>query len=268
MADLRALLPALCLACSAARADQPLWEAGIGLAALQLPHYRGSDQSRAWLLPLPYFVYRGDIIKADREGARARLVDAERFVLDFSLAASAPTDSRDNQARRGMPDLAPTLEFGPNMSLLLGRGPQWKVELRAPLRGAVTLQSKPELIGWIATPNLNLDLKLGGWNFGVFGGPVLASRGHNGTFYDVAPAYATPTRPIYRAAGGAAGWQLTSGVSRRFGDLWVGAFVKADTLAGAGFVDSPLVRQRQTVAFGVALSWIFAASDRRVPGED
>ena len=51
----------------AAAAEKPLWELGAGLAALQLPDYRGSDKNRFYLLPYPYFIYRGDIVQVDRE---------------------------------------------------------------------------------------------------------------------------------------------------------------------------------------------------------
>ncbi len=50
--------------------EEPLWEAGIGATALDFPHYRGSGQSRGYLLPFPYLVYRGDALKADRNGLR------------------------------------------------------------------------------------------------------------------------------------------------------------------------------------------------------
>ena len=63
----RVMVLALTLAAAPARADQPLWELGIGAGWLHLPHYRGSDQSRDWLLPIPYFVYRGEFFRADRE---------------------------------------------------------------------------------------------------------------------------------------------------------------------------------------------------------
>ena len=81
-----------------ARADQPLWEVGLGIGALRLPHYRGSDQSRDWVVPVPYIAYRGDILKADREGARAVLFDTERLDFDVSVAATAPT--RSDRKRR------------------------------------------------------------------------------------------------------------------------------------------------------------------------
>lgn len=263
-----ALAIAALSACLPAQADRPLWELGLGIGALRLPHYRGSDQSHDWLLPTPYFVYRGEILRADRDGARAVLVDAERFDLDVSLAATAPTRSSDNRARAGMPDLAPTFEIGPNANFTLTRGPGWKLQARLPVRAAFTFESDPRSIGWLATPNLNLDVHVGGWNVGVLGGPVFATRRFHGYFFDVPAAYATPTRPAYSAPGGASGWRLVSGASRRIGAWWLGAFVAADSVRHAHFEPSPLVRRQETVAFGLAFSYIFAASSTRVRDED
>ena len=200
---------AVCAAAAlpAAAAEQPLWEAGIGVGVLRLPHYRGSDQSHTWVLPVPYFVYRGEFLRADRDGARAVLVDAERLDVDISLAATAPTRSKDNRARAGMPDLSPTIEIGPNVNYTLARGTQWKLQARAPVRAAFTLESGPDMIGWLATPNLNLDVRAQGWNIGVLTGPVFGTRRMNGYFFDVAPEFATVSRPAYRAPGGYAGWR-------------------------------------------------------------
>ena len=39
----------------------PRWELGLGVAALSIPDYRGSDQQRGYLLPLPYIQYRGEV---------------------------------------------------------------------------------------------------------------------------------------------------------------------------------------------------------------
>lgn len=253
-----------CGAMVPAHADQPLWELGLGAAALRLPHYRGSDQTHDWLLPVPYAVYRGKILRADREGARAVLLDGERFDFDLSVGASAPTRSSDNAARSGMPDLAPTVEVGPNLNLNLARGAGWKVDLRVPLRAVFTVRSDPRVIGWTLSPVLNLDLQWQGFNVGLQGGPRLATRRYHGHFYGVEPVYATSARPAYSAPGGAAGWTFTLGASRRLGDWWLGAFVRADTLANAVFEPSPLVRQREHLTYGLAASWIFKTSTERV----
>ncbi len=244
--------------------ERPLWELGLGAGVLRLPHYRGADQSHTWLLPVPYIVYRGEIFKADRDGARAMLVDADRFKVDLSASASAPTRSRDNQAREGMPDLKPTIEVGPNLNWTLGRGRDWKLDLRLPVRAAVTVGSEPRLAGWISTPNLNLDLRQGSWNIGLLGGPVFGDRRLHRYFYEVAPAYASAQRPAYTARGGYGGSTLLAAVSQRQGQRWLGGFVKFDQLSGATFADSPLVRQRSQWSVGVAVSWVLASSSQRV----
>ena len=248
--------------------QQPLWEAGIGLSALTLPHYRGSDQNQSWLLPLPYFVYRGAIFRADRDGARAVFVDSQRFDVDVSVSATAPTRGDDNLARRGMPELAGTLQVGPNVNIRLAHGPGWKAELRLPVHAVVTLQRQPKAIGWTAQPNVNVDWRVGAWNIGAQAGLLAATRRYHDHLYGVDGPFATVDRPAYAAPGGGAGWRITSGVSRRSGNWWFGAFVRADSVAGASFEASPLVKRDNNFSAGVALSWVFAQSDRRVDAND
>ncbi len=251
-----------------AAAELPLWEVGVGAAALHLPHYRGSSQSRNWLLPLPYAVYRGEMLRADREGARAVLVDSDRLDVDFSITASAPTPSRDNLARVGMPDLPPTVEVGPNLNLRLGESGRWRWDLRMPVRAAITVQSKPRAIGWSITPMIYGDGRYGAWEVGVRAGPLWASRGLNAHTYDVSPAQANSSRPAYSSAAGFAGWQATAGVSRRFERLWIGAYMRFDSVRGAVFEASPLVRRSSNLSFGLGLSWVFSQSDQKVPDRD
>ena len=246
----------------------PLWELGLGVGGLRLPHYRGSDQSHTLLLPVPYAIYRGKIFRATREGARAVLLDSDRVNVDVSVSASAPTNSADNRARAGMPDLAPTVAVGPNMNLTLARGSTWKVDLRLPVLAVFTLQRHSQTLGWTANPVLNLDTHWQGWDVGLQAGPMWATRQYNAYFYDVAPAYATATRAAYSAPSGNAGWRWTAGVSRRYGQFWLGGFVRGDSLSGAAFEASPLVKQRNALSFGLAMSWVFAVSDERVAIDD
>lgn len=259
------LMSSLVFATTAHAQDLPLWELGLGVGALRLPDYRGADQAHHWLVPVPYLAYRGRFLKADKEGARAVLLDTRRVELNLSLAASAPTRSQDDRARAGMANLAPTLELGPNLNVALEQGPGWRLDLRLPVRAALTLESHPRAIGWTASPNLNLDRRVDGWNLGLQTGPVFGDRRYHAYFYDVAAADATASRPAYRAPGGYAGWQATTALSRRFDKQWIGLFVKLDRLNGAAFEASPLVRQRQQWSAGIALSWIFAQSSRNAP---
>ena len=87
-------------------------------------------------------------------------------------------------------------------------------------------------------------------------------------FYGVAPQFATAARPAYEARGGYSGMQFIGSVSKRFENYWFGAFFKADSLHGARFEDSPLVRRKTAYAGGVAVAYVFATSTRRVTAAD
>ncbi len=252
--------------------QRPLWELGLGVAGLRLPDYRGSDQSRGYLLPLPYIVYRGTWLKADRDGARALLFDSQRVKVDVSVAASTPTRSNDNAARQGMPNLPGTGEIGPNLNITLAASSQnrWRLDARLPLRAAVSLQRSPKFVGTTFSPHLNLDIGGvgGGWNLGMLTGPVFADRKYHDHFYGVDAAYATPGRAAYQARGGYAGWQALAATSRRFGRTWVGGFVRYDNLRGASFEDSPLLRSTTALTFGFGVAWILATSSELVASGD
>lgn len=250
--------------------QRPLWELGAGVAALHFPDYRGSDESGAYLLPLPYVVYRGKFLRADREGARAVLVDVERFEIELSVSASVPTRSRSNAARSGMPDLPPSFEVGPKFifGLLRSADQRMKLDLRLPVRAVFSVESSPRSVGTTFTPNLNLDLVRHGWNIGLQAGPLYGDRRRHEHIYGVEPAFATAQRPAYRASGGYAGWQALASTSRRFARTWVGAFVRYDNLRGAAFAPSPLVRRDHAFTMGVGVAWVFASSSVLVATDD
>lgn len=269
-----ALALALASALAGAAEDKPLWEVGAGVAAFTFPAYRGSDQQRNFLMPAPYFVYHGKFLKADRHGIRGSLFDSDRVDLTLSLAASPPTKSDDVAVRAGMPDLKPTAEFGPQVDLTLWRSADRArfLKLRLPLRAAFTLERSARSVGWVFSPNLNMDVTdlpgLPGWNLGLVAGPIWATGKQHDYFYGVAPQYATAARPAYAADGGYSGSQFLVSLSKRFDRAWVGAFARYDTLRGASFADSPLVATRNFAAAGVAVSWIFDESRTRVRVDD
>lgn len=257
------------LAAGAARAETaPLWELGVGVGGLRIPHYRGAAESGSFVLPFPYLVYRGPILKADRAGARATLAAGAAWELAISAQASPPVDSADNAARRGMPELATVGEIGPSLKLRLfeGEARRHRVSLRLPVRVAVALERHPRKLGWLAAPNLLWESSewFPRWNVGVQTGPVWADRAFNHWVYGVDAAYANAQRPAYRARGGYSGWTGMLTLSRRFDRWWFGAYLRSDWLAGAVFDDSPLLKRRHTVAGGVGLAWVFAQSERQV----
>jgi len=254
--------------------DRPLWEFGLGVGALNLPDYRGSDESRTYVLPVPFFVYRGEHLKADRSGVRGLLYDSEQVELNISINGTIPVDSEKNVARRGMADLKPTIEVGPTATIHLWHAADKKMKLdfRTPLRTSITVENSPKNIGWVFTPALNLDIKepagMSGWNLGLVSALVINDRRYNNHFYSVSAADATPTRPVYSAKGGYSGAQLTAALSKRFARHWVGGFVRYDSLSGAVFRDSPLVKRENTVSAGLAISWVISQSGQLAKKDD
>ena len=248
--------------------QRPLWELGLGVSGLRLPDYRGADQSHAYLLPFPYIVYRGTWLKSDRCGMRAMLFDSQRVKVDLSFGAAAPTRS-DNAAREGMPDLPGNAEVGPSLNITLDESARkrWKLDLRLPVRAAISLEHSPRYVGTTFSPNLNLDINAAegaGWNIGLLTGPLFANRRYHAQYYEVEAAYATAQRPAYHVQGGYAGWQTLASTSRRFGDMWVAGFVRHESLQGATYHDSPLVRSNSALTVGFAVSWVFATSSATV----
>ena len=249
--------------------EKPLWELGLGVGALSFPDYRGSDRQRSHVIAVPYFVYRGDFFKADRDGVRSVFFDSDRVELNLSLAASLPVDSDGNGARRGMPDLKPTVEVGPSLEINLWRAADRhaRVDLRLPLRFAYTLKGSMKPVGATFTPFLNLDVDPfghSGWNLGLMAGPIYANARQHRYFYDVEPQYALPGRPAYKTSGGYSGTQFVAALSKRFDRYWVGSFVRYDTLRGAAFADSPLVERERAWAAGVAIAWVLGESSQKV----
>jgi outer membrane protein len=266
-------LAAMLLACPLAPAvasEKPLWELGVGVTALYFPDYPGSDQFSPYVLPFPYFVYRGDFFKADRDGIRGIFFDSDRIEINVSLGASLPVNSDENRARQGMPDLQPTVEVGPALDIHLWRtkDQRYKLDLRLPIRTAVTVRGGVDDVGWVFSPRINLDIVdvagLSGWNLGLLAGPLFGSERNHDYFYSVAPQYATADRPAFDAEGGYSGSQFLMAVSKRYSKYWLGAFARWDSLKGAAFADSPLVERDYSFSAGIGVAWILGESSTRV----
>ena len=272
------LLALLAAAASPARArDLPLWEAGLGPYGLRLPDYRGSNQSRDYLVPLPYLRYRGKWLRMDdRHGlASLLLLEKAHADLDLSLNASQPASSEQNDARRGMPDLLPTVEIGPVVRIKLWRNAAETDELtlQLPLRAAFAFDSlRARYIGVVFNPVIDWFMRDagpgGGWRFGVQAGPLFTDQRYNEYYYQVDPEFAAPGRPAYAASAGYGGTQFTASLNKRFDSIWVSAFVRAYDLHGAVFEGSPLVKQNSAVLAGIGFAYIFAESKTRVEAND
>lgn len=242
----------------------------MGIGGVTFPDYRGSDETNAYPVPLPYFVYRGKFLKADRGGVRGELFDRRHLELSLSVNGNIPVSSDDNAARAGMPNLRPTVEFGPSLEVHLWRSARedMKLDLVMPLRLPITVESSPQTLGWNFSPRLNLDIAnvagLQGWNFGIGAGPLFGAAEFHEYFYSVAPRFASDSRPAYDARGGYSGTHVLTAISKRFPGYWVGAYLRYDNLHNAAFADSPLVRRQNYVTGGIGIAWMIGKSRRMV----
>lgn len=248
----------------------PKWEYGVGIADLSLSHYRGSDQTKEYVTPTPYVSYSGKRLKVDREGARFYFIKKDNFRLDVSTSINFPVDSKDNRARHDMPDLDPILEFGPRAQFDLYTSEDRNLRVRAafPVRMAIATDLKNvDNEGWIFSPYLQVRY-YSGWETSFSVGPSWSTELYHDYYYQVDPVYATIDRPAYDAQAGYSGFRYTLITSTRFYNkrLWFGALVRYDTISGAVFEDSPLVKQSDAVFVGIVLAWIFKASSS--PGVD
>jgi MipA family protein len=258
----------------AACEEEPLWELGAGLVLLQMPDYFGSDKNRLYLLPYPYFVYRGDILDIDQERISGRVFKTERLLLDISFFGQVPVDSSDNEARQGMPDLDPTFQVGPSLEVSLWgkRQNPYHLYLFLPARAVFSTDfTSLRHEGWVfgprlvfeindlfASPRFDLDLSFG---------PTFADSTYHRYYYSVESAYTTPSRPSYSAGGGYSGTALTLGLSKTYKQMIFTSFISVNLLQGAAFEDSPLVKTKYSFMSGLMVSWIFMKSAKTVPVE-
>ena len=248
--------------------EKALYELGIFGGMAYLPDYPASNQSRPKWLAAPYFIFRGHVVRADREGARARLARNRLFDVEMSFSGSFATNSSGNEARRGMPDLDYLAEIGPRLSFPLSDlGGFGKLNLFLPLRAVFSTNfSRFNHRGFTVTPALYARL----WDFlrpGWFGIAQLTAnfsdRQNSAYFYDVAPEFARPDRPFYDARAGYMGSDFLAGLL-----IPIGARVRLFT--GAQFLDhdgsantaSPLFKQRTNVTAIVGLSYMFFQSKK------
>lgn len=241
---------------------------GIGLGALRFPAYTGASDVRSLLLPFPYVVVHSQFLDVDRNRVRGKLLKDDRFAIDADFAGGVSVTSDDTRERQGMPDLDWLGEVGPALRYHAWHGgPGNGIDFVLPARVATSVHVlKFHHRGFDSDPRLEWH---GTWFQG--GGDRLildanlsarfVDRGYAGYYYDVAPQYATATRPAYEAPGGYAGWSTQAGVSWHRGDMVYGAFVEHTSLHGARFQASPLVGDAGGWSFGVAIAWILQRKD-------
>lgn len=243
----------------------PLWEVGAFGLGVSQQAYPGSDQHIQRGLVLPYFVYRGEFLRTDRETLGLRALRSPRYEFDIGFAGSFGSNADDISARRGMADLGTLVEFGPRLKLNLGQaaGGRWRLEL--PLRGVFDLSDGFANRGLSFEPELQYQRRSPlGFAYGTSVGAVFANQRLAGTFYTVQPSEATATRAAYTAKSGLIAWRAGVSISKDITPDWrLFGFARFDSVAGAANEGSPLVRRTSGASAGLGLSWTWMRSQAR-----
>ena len=259
------------------KVQYPLWEFGLFNAAARLPHYRGSDEYKWYVLPLPYIIYRGDIIRANREGIRGIFYDSEHIETSISLFGNPPVSS-DNDAREGMPGLDGIFEVGPAIKwYFMGRDPMDSLYLRLALRAAYSINFDHGMN--ISYQGLRSGLNLIYFNqstfekhelsYGLNAGIDFADSRFHSYFYDVDREYVRPERPYYKSSSGYSGFSLAGTLQKKLThNLSLGFYSRWDNISGAVYDDSPLVKRDNNFIVGTALIWKIAESKKMVSFDD
>jgi len=246
-----------------------LLELGIIGGSAYLPDYPAAHQNHWKSLAAPYVVYRGSIFRSDRDGARARLFKQKHYEVEMSFAGSFNSNSKDNDARRGMPDLDYLGEVGPRLSVPLGTlGWNTKLKLYVPVRAVFSSDlTNLKHRGFTFSPNLTLiapNFIRPEWiGFSAISS-TFANRQLSAYFYDVAPEFALPSRPTYDARGGYLGSDFSVGLLMTLHPRWklfLGSAVSY--YEGTANTSSPLFRDRLGYTGVVGVAWIFYISKRR-----
>lgn len=232
---------------------------GVGIAAIDYPHYPGSPQTDTFVSPFPYLEYEGDWLSIDRDGIQANLFEDDRLTLDISVSGSLPVNNDDDVLRQGMPDLELILEVGPELEVRLYESGPHSFELHIPFRAALELDPSRgiEPVGWVFDPRLNYVWAQSSWEFEVDLGFYAADQEYNQLLYGVSPQDALADRPSYRAQGGLVGYRLSSTVRYDIGDWTLLAYARAMDLSASDNSNSPLFADDEYFAFGVGAIWRF-----------
>lgn len=228
---------------------RPLLELGVFGGAALLPDYPGAGQSHVRGLALPWVIYRGELLRSDDRGVRGRVYRAGDLELTLNFNGALGADSKDNRARRGMPDLDYLGEIGPSLRWVAWRDPaeRTRITLEAPVRAVFSTDfSSIRYRGFVLAPEAAVErtgLGRPGARLRAGIGPVFASGGLMDYWYRVEQRYARPGRPAYDAAGGYLGLRFQFSyrvpVTER---LSLTAGGRLENFSGATNADSPLLK--------------------------
>lgn len=244
---------------------RPLWEFGAFAVAGSQQAYPGSSQQVRPAVALPFFIYRGPLLRADEGTVGARAFKTATTEVDVGLGFAFGSSAGATDARRGMPDIGTLVEAGPRLKIDLGPAPgdgRWRFAM--PLRAVFDINDSFAWKGLSLQPEIGWGRRSpSGWAYGTSASVVLGNARLADTFYGVAPAFATAERPAYESRGGVIAWRLSLTATRPLTPDWrFFAYLRTDSVAGAANHASPLVDRQHGASGGIGLAWTWMRSDQ------
>jgi outer membrane scaffolding protein for murein synthesis (MipA/OmpV family) len=239
-------------------------EAGLGLSAVSVPHYLGSDESEVYVLPVPYIRYQSETLNIDRDLVQQKLFQSGKWSIEISFSGAVPVDNEKSSAREGMDDLDFIGEMGPALQYHFSgdRLSGDALYLSMPVRGAISTDfTQADYRGYSFNPRLiwrkayQYDDRL--IRSQLSAGLRSASRHMHDYIYGVDAKFANAEREQYNGKAGYGGLTASYSVSILFDEYMLAGFLRYANISGASFDDSPLVRQNTSVLFGVAWVYVF-----------
>ncbi|MFA3791024.1 MipA/OmpV family protein [Aliiglaciecola sp. SL4] len=245
---------------------KPRWEAGIVGAGFSTPEYPGAADNHHNGFVLPFFIYRGDVIRVgDNSVIRAVAVEKSWIEVDLSLDAAFSADSNEDSVRAGMPDLDFVFEVGPQVRLKLFESGNkaigiQQIQFKLQSRGVFSTDfSSITHRGYVLNPELTYQY-VGAFQpedrFRFSVSPVWATEKLHDYFYQVDTQFATQLRPEYDAKAGYLGLTLSTGYMVNVTPT-VRMFMTASYRFqnNAANSDSPLLVENNNYAFGAGIVW-------------
>ncbi len=255
-------IPALPAAGAQPPERRPLFEVGVFGGGGWVPDYPAAGQNHVRVLPAPYLIYRGEVLRSGERGVRGRLFQSGDLEFSLSVNAAFGARSRDNRAREGMPDIDYLGEVGPALRYVAWRGDggRRRITLELPVRAVFSTDlSDVDFRGFTLAPeaafeHVGLFHPAARTRMGV--GPVFASGLLSDYFYRVEDRYARPGRPSYDASGGYLGTRLTFSHRQPLTDrISVGGGGRVENFTGAANADSPLYKREWNLTLFAGVSF-------------
>lgn len=247
----------------------PLFEFGLFVGSVYLADYPAADQSRLRTIPVPLIRYHGELFRADDEsGTRFRFISSKNFDFDMSFGGSFPTETGNNTARSGMPNLDFTGEIGPRLTYYLYRDKNIaQVRIGLPLRGTFATDFKKWYgVGFVLAPIFQANK----YNFlfenlDLFFSHTLnyLDNGQADYFFEVSTKYETPERSAYDAHAGFLGSSTSLALKYQWNNKILLLATSYSDYTQSANTASYLHRSNINWTNFIGFGWIFSKSEKR-----